>query len=119
MSRVLLVDDDAGQIEIRQLVLGRSGHSVSAAGNVAQARMCFAAAPPDIVVMDLRLPRAEDGLALIREWRSANPAVHIIVLSGYPADIEDKPEAALVDRILAKPVRSQVLVNVLAKLAAD
>lgn len=79
--------------------------------NAAHAREQFLADPPESVVLDLRLPDAEDGLALIREFRAASPELNIVVLSGWPADIEGRSEAALVDRILAKPVRSEVLLG--------
>lgn len=114
MARLLLVDDDTAGLELRQLILEREGHQVSAAGDVAAARSLFLDTRPDSVVLDLRLPETEDGLALIREFRAAAPGLRIIVLSGWTPDLEGKPEARMVDELLAKPVRSAHLVSVVA-----
>jgi len=67
------------------------------------------------VVLDLRLPEANDGLALIREIRAAAPDVRIIVLAGWPLDIEGTPEAQMVNLVLAKPIRTAALVSALAE----
>ena len=104
--RVLVVDDDAAALEIRRLVIERRGHSVILAGNASDARAAFAAGC-DVVVLDLRLPDAEDGLALIREFQP----VPIVVLCGNRGDIDGRPEAQMVVAILEKPVRSEVLLN--------
>jgi ActR/RegA family two-component response regulator len=65
--------------------------------------------------MDLRLPEAEDGLALIREFRSAAADVRIIVLAGWPLDLEGTPEAQMVNLVLGKPIRTAQLVSALAE----
>lgn len=114
MARLLLVDDDAAGLELRKLILEREGHQVSAATDVAAARSLFLETTPDSVVLDLRLPETEDGLALIREFRAAAPGVRIVVLSGWTPDLDGKPEARMVDQLLAKPVRSALLVSAVA-----
>lgn len=114
MARLLLVDDDTAGLELRKLILEREGHQVSAAADVMTARSLFLETNPDSVVLDLRLPETEDGLALIREFRAAAPAVRIVVLSGWTPDLEGKPEAQMVDQLLAKPVRSARLVSAVA-----
>jgi DNA-binding response OmpR family regulator len=55
------------------------------------------------------LPEPEDGFALIREFRAASRQVKIIVLAGWPADLDGRGERDLVDVVLSKPVRSEVL----------
>jgi DNA-binding response OmpR family regulator len=109
MARVLLVDDDADALEIRRLVFERHGHRVMVAPSVGRARELFFAEAPECVVLDLRIPEAADGLGLVREFRRALPGVRIIVVSGWPVDIEARAEASMVDLVLAKPVRSEVL----------
>jgi len=114
MARLLLVDDDAAGLELRQLILERQGHQVFAAADVAAARSLFFNTSPDGVVLDLRLPETGDGLALIREFRAAAPGLRIVVLSGWTPDLDGKPEAGMVDELLSKPVRSARLVNAVA-----
>jgi DNA-binding response OmpR family regulator len=112
--RILIVDDDAESLPVRRAILEAVGHHVDTASNPAGARSCFAARPPDIVILDLRLPRIEDGLALIREWGPSTPPLRIIVLSGRTADLENMRERTLVDRVLRKPVRSERLLDAIA-----
>jgi DNA-binding response OmpR family regulator len=102
--RVLVVDDDAAALEIRRLMLERRGHSVTLACTPTEARAGFVAGC-DVVVLDLRLPEVEDGLALIREFRGAR----VVVLCGNRGDLDGREEARMVATILEKPVRSEVL----------
>ena len=111
MSRVLLVDDDPDALSIRKLIFENDGHQVIVATSAGRAREQFQAEPPQSVILDLRLPDAEDGLALIREFRAASPEVKIVVLAGCSADLDGRMESALVDRVLEKPVRSEVLLR--------
>jgi DNA-binding response OmpR family regulator len=115
MARVLLVDDDAAALDLRKVILDREGHQVSIASEPAAARELFAESRPECVVLDLRLPEAKDGLALIREFREAAPDVRIIVLAGWPLDLEGTPEAQMVNLVLAKPIRTATLVEALAE----
>jgi DNA-binding NtrC family response regulator len=117
MANVLLVDDDPGGLEIRKMLLERDGHRVSTATDASAARDRFRENSPDCVILDLRLPSPEDGLALVREFREAAPEVKIVVLAGWGADLEGHPEQALVDEVLAKPVRSERLITAVRKRA--
>ena len=114
MPRVLVVDDDAAALALRKLILEREGYEVAAAADPASARVLFAETQPEIVILDLRLPEAADGLALIRDFRAASPTVRMIVLTGWPPDLEGTPEAAMVDQILTKPIRTVALLSALA-----
>jgi CheY-like chemotaxis protein len=114
MARVLLVDDDAAGLDLRKAILEREGHQVSIASDPATARARFAEAQPECLVLDLRLPEAKDGLALIHEFRAAAPEARIIVLAGWPLDLEGTPEAQMVNLVLAKPIRTGTLVNALS-----
>ncbi len=107
MAVVLVIDDDASALEIRKLVLERHGHQVATATDAVTAGAMLREFTFDLVITDLRLPNAEDGLSLIREIRGPR----IIVLCGSPADIEGREEAKLVAAILTKPVRSEVLLK--------
>ena len=106
MARVLLVDDDTAALEIRKLLLQRAGHIVVTAASVSDAR---SAGPADAVILDLRLPAIDDGLTLIREFHRAG--VRVIVLCGNRTDLDGRSEAALVDEILEKPTRSEMLLK--------
>ncbi len=114
MARVLLIEDNPDTLALRTLIFERHGHRVVAASSGGQARQEFYAEHPENVVMDLRIPDAEDGLALIREFRAASRQVKIIVVAGLLSDFDGRNESALVDLILAKPVRSDLLLGAIA-----
>ncbi|MEO8053214.1 MAG: response regulator [Acidobacteriota bacterium] len=115
MARVLLVDDDAAALDLRKVILEREGHQISIASDPCVARALFAETQPECVVLDLRLPEAKDGLELIRMFRDAAPDIRIIVLAGWPPDLEGTPEAQMVNLVLAKPIRTAQLVSALAE----
>lgn len=115
MARILLIDDDPAGVDPRRMILERLGHAVAVAHNPAAARASFSQARPDIVVMDLRLPEAEDGLALIRDFRASSGELRIVVLAGWPGDLDGRPEALLVDEVLKKPVRSERLLHAIGR----
>jgi CheY-like chemotaxis protein len=111
---VLVVDDDTAALELRKLLLERCKHVVRIVASADAARRAFREMGFDAVITDLRLPDAEDGLALIREFRATNLDVKIIVLCGNSADIEGREESSMVNAILTKPVRSEVLLSAIS-----
>lgn len=111
MARVLLVDDDASGLAVRKLILEQHGHHVTCAADFASARDAFQTTAPETVIMDLRLPDPEDGLALIRQFRGTAAGVRIVLLSGWAADLDGREERAMVDEVLIKPVRSELILR--------
>ena len=118
MARILVVDDDPDQLEVRALVLEAEGHEVTSARNRRQAAEAFHRTTPDIVLMDLRLPRTEDGLALIEALRALSSTVPIIVLSGWTDDLRNHPSLRLINEVMPKPVRTQHLLGHIRRLTA-
>jgi CheY-like chemotaxis protein len=114
--RVLLVDDDPSGVELRRLVLEHAGHQVLIAVDAGAARAAFREATFDTVLLDLRLPDLEDGLALLRDFRQASREVRIVVLSGYAGDLDGRAERACADAILGKPVRTEQLLDALTSV---
>jgi two-component system phosphate regulon response regulator PhoB len=113
MSTILLAEDDP---DIRHLVtykLTRSGFDVV---EVADGRAALAAAradPPDLVLLDLRMPHLS-GLEVCRELRagSRTAAVPIIILSARsrPQDVEQAFAAGATDYVV-KPFSPRELVR--------
>lgn len=115
MPRLLLVEDDPDQLEIRTLILEQAGHHVYGAASGPEALALAREHQPALVVMDLRLPRTADGVALITALRALTPAPRIVVLSGWTADLATAPD---VDAVLSKPVRTPELIHLIARLSA-
>jgi DNA-binding NtrC family response regulator len=117
LAQLLLVDDDPDQVEIRQLIMEQAGHDVRTASSPDKALAAFDATPCDVVLMDLRLPHSENGIQLIRDLRERSASVPILVLSGWPEDLANAPEAAMVTGFLRKPVRSSYLIELVSRVA--
>ena len=115
MARLLLVDDDPDQISLWRMVLEAGGLRIESADTVPLAIEKLAAGGPEILLMDLRLPDLKDGLSLIRQAHETSPA-KILVLSGWPGDLENLPEQKFVGRVLAKPVRPNTLLRHITEL---
>jgi response regulator NasT len=103
------VDDDTQQLAIRKLLLEAAGHIVAVADSAPEAVRLLEELRPDLVLMDLRLPKLADGLSLIRSIGERRLTAKIIVLSGWIEDLCDLPEEKLVSRVLGKPIRHERL----------
>lgn len=114
MRTLLLVDDDRDGLPIRRLIFERADFEVSTASTADDARATFFENAPEIVLLDLHLPELEDGCALIREFRAHSPGVRIVVLSGWTGDLQQRPEAQMIDLLLEKPLRSEKLLRAVA-----
>lgn len=122
MARLLLVDDDRQLLGFLKLVLEHAGHQVAAAETCADAFLLLQETDPEVVIMDLRVPETEDGLALIRTLKNHKrppgmPLLKVIVTSGWTEDLPPGAERDSVHRVLAKPVRMEVLLRSIAELA--
>jgi len=116
MARVLLVEDDADQRELRELILARAGHQVIPASG-AQEALDRLTTSPEVAVMDLSLPRPEDGRALLRELARRSPATRVAVLTGRCEALRGQPEESLAAAILEKPCPTRRLLDTIARLA--
>jgi CheY-like chemotaxis protein len=105
MARILVVEDDTGQLEMRRLILEQAGHDVVTAQTAGEALERLAGC--QVVLMDLQLPKPEDGMRLIR---TASGMARIIVLSG--GEHHNMPP---VDAFLAKPCSSRKLLETIAR----
>lgn len=106
-----MVDDDVDQLRVRRQLLELRGHQVATASSASEAVRALAEQPPDVLLMDLRIPAFEEGLAVIRAAGAQPSPPRIVVLSGWPDELYDRPEAAQVARILMKPTPAAVLLE--------
>ncbi len=106
MARILVVEDDPGQLEVRKLILEQAGYDVVTANDASSAIENLAGC--QLVLMDYRIPTTEEGMRLIR---AASGKARIVVLSGAQPDVP-----LPVDEFVTKPYSSRKLLEVIAKL---
>ncbi|WP_193607562.1 response regulator [Nocardioides lijunqiniae] len=113
--RVLVVEDDRAVRESLRRSLEFNGYDVHLAADGAEALAGIAGVHPDVVVMDVMMPRL-DGLETTRALRTAGNSVPILVLTARDA-VGDRVEGldAGADDYLTKPFALQEL---LARLRA-
>ena len=102
---ILLVDDEPDFLEIFSKKLTASGFEVAVAHNAKQAIHALQKIHPDLILMDIQLPKL-DGYEATRRIK-ADPkltAIPIIVVTSYAlSGDEDKARAAGCDAYISKP----------------
>ena len=113
-GRVLVVEDDAEIADVLRRSLRQEGHEVRTAGDGVEALDAADEFIPDLVVLDLGLPRL-DGVEVCRRLRSESD-VPILILTAR-SDTEDRVEGldSGADDYLVKPFeRSELLARIRA-----
>jgi two-component system cell cycle response regulator DivK len=103
---VLVVDDNATNLELAVFALEVEGYEVGTARDADEFRRVLAARRPDAVLMDVQLP-GTSGLDLMREMKAA-PALRdipVIAVTAYAMrGDEERMLAAGCDGYLSKPL---------------
>src|ERR1700733_3114744 len=104
LVKILLVDDD----EIIRLslsaLLKQRGFDVTNASSVSEALKLISSETYDVLLSDLHMPGAGDGLTVVSAMRHANPKAVTMLLSAFP-EMDAAAQAILLqaDQILVKP----------------
>lgn len=104
--RVLIVDDNAMNVDLVSFLLAADAMQVEAAVDAAQAGARIAARQPDLILMDIQLP-GTDGLELTRRLKADPATRHIVVvaLTAYAMKGDEaRMRAAGCDGYIAKPI---------------
>jgi len=122
VARVLIVEDHADTLELIRTMLAHAGHDVSVAIDGEDGLRRYRADRPDVVVVDLFMPRM-DGLELIASLRAeVGPAAKIIAISaGWSVrgpDLLKEATARGADRVLRKPLDFDALTATVKDLLA-
>lgn len=107
--RVLIVDDEPRILKFLELKLKASGYKVLTASNGFEALEQAEAQEPNLVVLDVLMPK-KDGFETLRELRAFS-AVPVIILSAKEADTDKVKGLELgADDYLAKPFSPEELI---------
>jgi two-component system, cell cycle response regulator DivK len=104
--RVLIVDDNAMNVDLVSFLLAADSMQVESAADAAQAHARIAAQHPDLVLMDIQLPGI-DGLELTGRIKADPATRHIVVvaLTAYAMKGDAaRMRAAGCDGYIAKPI---------------
>jgi CheY-like chemotaxis protein/HPt (histidine-containing phosphotransfer) domain-containing protein len=111
----LVVDDNASNLRIAELILASIGHSVERASGADEALTCLAHRSYDAVLMDCQMP-VIDGYELTRRIRrgdaaGVNPRIPIIAVTAFAlSDDRAKCLEAGMDDYVTKPIRMAELI---------
>lgn len=105
---ILIVEDDRRLSQINRRALESEGYAVSAAFTLREARLQLADAPPDVILLDVKLPDGS-GFDFCREIRE-HAAAHIIFLTSV-TESEGEMEGLVAggDDYLRKPYGIELL----------
>jgi DNA-binding NtrC family response regulator len=113
-SRILVVEDQAGEREALARLLRQEGYNVEMAADPQQA-MALLDDPIDLVVSDLRMGE-NSGIDLLRAWKSRRPRTPFVMVTAH-GDIESAVEAMKLgaEDYLTKPVNPDELLILLTR----
>jgi two-component system phosphate regulon response regulator PhoB len=106
-NRVLIVDDEPEVVDLVQMVLNMGGYSVSSARDGQEALAAIRAEPPDLILLDVRMPKMS-GLRVLEQLQTDPatapiPVIMLSVVTTYPEVREALEQGAIA--YLAKPFR--------------
>jgi signal transduction histidine kinase/ActR/RegA family two-component response regulator len=116
--RILLAEDNPVNVRVCELMLRRLGYSLSVASDGEEALRQQRSLDPDLVLMDLRMPKI-DGLEATRRIRVACGSAHRPWIVAITANVrESDREAALnsgMNDFISKPIQVERLRSVLLR----
>lgn len=117
--RVLLIDDDEDLVAVMQLILESQGALVTPTSDAEAALAALAAMKPDVVVMDITMPR-RDGWWLLNEARRRGDLDGVLVLAVTGLDLKSEQiKDAGLNGYLPKPMDAKTLVMTVERLARE
>lgn len=111
-EKILVVDDSADTLEVIRRHLLDAGYQVLTATGVQEAVEIVGTTPVDVVITDLRMPKAS-GLDLVRHVRENHKDMEIVMITGYasvPGAVKAMQAGA--HDYLAKPFTDAELLDV-------
>jgi len=114
-ARILLVDDDPRLLVVLSDTLQACGHAVTTASKGEEALELFDASKHDVVITDLGMPRM-NGWEVAERVKAVSPDTPVFLLTGWGEGVAAHEGSQFVDRVVAKPVSAEALMEQLAEL---
>jgi DNA-binding response OmpR family regulator len=122
MAKILIVDDDPDITFATGLFLKKAQHEVLTASNRADGMKAIDDESPDLIILDVMMEQADDGIAMAQELRRQGCEIPILMLTsvgkvtGFTYD-EDR-EMVPVNAFFEKPIQPDLLVQKVNELLA-
>jgi DNA-binding response OmpR family regulator len=91
-KKILIVEDEIALLEAYKMILGNAGYDTYTAQDGHEALMVTKDIEPDIILLDLRMPRL-DGIGFLKKYglKKKHPSVRVVVFSNLDTqkDIEE------------------------------
>jgi two-component system response regulator VicR len=115
MKKILIVEDNAELSKLLELILRRAGYAITTAEDGMDALEKFGQETPDLVLLDIMLPRLDGYEVCARIRRDFHSDVPVIMLSSLdsPLDMERSRQAGATDHV-SKPFDREQLLATLA-----
>ncbi|MDD5327700.1 MAG: response regulator [Phycisphaerae bacterium] len=120
---VLVVDDEEDVLKMLEKRLTSQGYSVITATDGAEAVVLAKSRHPDIIILDIMMPRGMEGGQVAAELKDhpSTRNIPVIFLTGLCSKAEEKRHGSIIGSniTLAKPVDPEVLLDRIKKLLPD
>jgi two-component system, OmpR family, response regulator ChvI len=111
MSTIALVDDDKNILTSVSMLLEQEGYHVRTFADGAAALTALTAAPPELAILDIKMPRM-DGLELLRRLRQKVEDLPVIFLTSKDEEIDELMGLnAGADDYIRKPFSQRLLLE--------
>ena len=123
MAKILIVDDDPDITFTTSLFLKKAQHEVLTASNRADGMQAIEEDNPDLIILDVMMEQADDGIAMAQELRRQGCETPILMLTsvgrvtGFKYD-EDQ-ELVPVNAFFEKPIQPDLLIGKVNELLAN
>ncbi len=116
-KRILIADDDESVRKMVARVLESAGYAVSQTATGREAVAKFRVTPPDLVLLDVKMPD-EDGWAAFELMSGLAPLVPVIVITAWSDQYEQAVQRGI-DALMEKPLDLPLLLKTIEELLAE
>ncbi len=113
MAKILVADDELSMRQFLEILLKKEGHEVFCAADGQEALSQFQGEPFDLVISDIKMPKA-DGLEVLHKVKEQRPNLPVIMVTAYasPEDAIAAMKAGAYD-YLTKPFKLEEIKSVI------